>query len=93
MRRLFASVLLGLLSLLVPVAPSHACKWDRDTRNSEREFKSQYEDSPGVKSLSPGGETEPSQGPTLPVVVTGTGAVLLLGALALTFNRLGRERV
>jgi hypothetical protein len=92
MRCFLTSVLLSWLSLVVPVAPAHACKWDRDTRNSEREFKSQYDDSPGVKSLS-GGDGESSQGTAIPLAATGAGAALLLGALVLTFNRLGRERV
>jgi hypothetical protein len=93
MRWPFASLLIGLLFLLVPAAPAHACKWDRDTRNSEREFKSQYEDSPGVNSLLPDGAPESSPRTAIPIAVTGIGALLLLGALALTFNRLGRDRV
>ncbi len=92
MRRLLASLVLGVLSLAVVAAPARACINDRDTRHSEREFKSQYQESPGVGSLSPGGAPVSSPEILIPLAAGSVGGLLLLGALGITVWRSGPRR-
>ncbi len=88
MRRLLATLALALLTLALSAAPAQACLWDRDTYNSEREFKSQYQESPGVESLSPGMSSDM----ILPLAATGSGGLLLIGAFVLALRRPREDR-
>ena len=92
MRRLLTAVSLGLLSLAVLASPARACINDRDTKTSEREFKSQYEESPGTESLTPGGSPSSSSNDLIALVAGGAGGLLLIGALGLTVCRSGSGR-
>jgi hypothetical protein len=92
MRRLFTVVSLGLLSLALLVSPARACINDRDTKTSEREFKSQYEESPGTESLTPGSPPSSSSDYLISLGVGGAGGLLLIGALGLTAFRSGSRR-
>jgi hypothetical protein len=92
MRRLLTAVSLGLLSLAVLASPARACINDRDTKTSEREFKSQYEESPGSQSLTPGSPSSSSSNDLISLVGGGVGGLLLIGALGLTAFRPGSRR-
>jgi hypothetical protein len=92
MRRLLTAVSLGLLSLAVLVSPARACINDRDTKTSEREFKSQYEESPGSETLTPGSAPSSSSDHLISLGAGGVGGLLLIGALGLTIFRPGSRR-
>jgi hypothetical protein len=89
MRRLLASLAFSVLSLAVIAAPARACINDRDTRASEREFKSQYRESPGTDSLSPGGAPVSSPEVWVPLAAAVAGVTLLISALGITLWRTG----
>jgi hypothetical protein len=74
---------LGCIALLGFVSPAFACLNDRELLGHEREFRSQYQESTS-QPPPPSTSTEPN-GITKNQVLFGSGAALLLGALALTF--------
>ena len=83
--RAFLSIALALAL----VGPLFACINDTELINHEREFKSQYQESPGTDSLSPGA---PASNLLIPFAATGAGGVLLLGAACLVLRRPGASR-
>jgi hypothetical protein len=74
---------LSALVLLSAVLPARACINDREVERAEREFKSQYLQTPPAEP--PTSEPAPqSQG--LPIAFLGGGTVLLLGATMTVLN-------
>jgi hypothetical protein len=84
MRTLLTATLLGALCLGAGAAPALACINDRDTRTSEREFKSQYREAPETRPTAP---AFPYSDQALPLAASGAGAALLVGAFTLTARR------
>lgn len=86
MSKLLCALLAAVLVALVYVGPAAACINDGTTYQKEREFKSQYQD----QQESPGQDNG-----AVDVVAwgaTGTGAVLLIGAVAIMLPRRIRPR-
>ena len=50
MRRLLFAICLSLIATAFPVSRAAACKWDRDTVRTEREFQRNYEFKSGQES-------------------------------------------
>jgi hypothetical protein len=86
MKKALVNLIASLVAALVCVLPATACINDGTTLQKEKEFKSQYQD----QQESPGQDNG-----AIDVVAwgaTGTGAVLLIGAVAVMLPKRMRPR-
>ncbi len=72
---------LGVFALLGIASPAFACLNDAELLIHEREFRSQYQETPGQPPPASIGPNHVTSNP----VLFGGGAALLFGAFALTF--------
>lgn len=86
MKKILATLIAALLVALVSVGPASACINDGTTYQKEKEFKSQYQDQQESPGQDSGGIDLVAWG------ATGTGAVLLIGAVAIMLPKRIRPR-
>lgn len=84
MRKAICTFLVALLAGLIGISPAWACINDSSTYQKEREFKSQYNEQENVSPAHEQGVDIVAWG------ATGTGLVLLIGAVAICLPRRNR---
>jgi hypothetical protein len=83
MPRLLLIVCLVLAVLLVSTGPAAACINDRDTPQTEVQFKKQYEFRSGYEGQQTDAERPYTEGRWVPVAAAGTGLGLLAATVGL----------